>query len=567
MGRLSIKNNLFLLMALAIIGLTIPAFIILKSQMLYDKKEKTRNLVESAYSVAEYYYKLSKDGNISEEDAKKEALKSIKALRYNGKEYFWVNDSELPYPKMIMHATNAKLDGKTLDAQKFNCATSMQSGEDGKTIDTDGKKNLFQAFVEVCKEKGSGYVIYEWPKPKESGGLTEETYPKLSYVKQFEPWGWVIGSGIYIDDLNEAFLSTVFKNTPLILPIVVILLILSFGIIRSISGSIKQVVSPISQLAASIQKGEADLRVQIETKTKNELNEIVKAVNIFIESVRNTIEYAKKNAIENASISTELSQTSLNIGKRVEQDVEIINSIFEDAKSIIGKVSESVKATEESRANVLEANKALEESRAKLSKMVHAVQNSVEVEMEFAIKLQALATEADKVKDVLSVIGEIADQTNLLALNAAIEAARAGEHGRGFAVVADEVRKLAERTQKSLQETNATINSIVQSINDAAGQMNENAEEIKSLGNNSIEIEDSIEKTVEIMHGTVETISSLTESSITNANQIQQISGMLEKINQTAHVNSRSVEEIASSTEYLSKMTESLNQRLKQFTT
>ncbi len=567
MGRLSIKNNLFLLMALAIIGLTIPAFIILKSQMLYDKKEKTRNLVESAYSVAEYYYKLSKDGNISEEDAKKEALKSIKALRYNGKEYFWVNDSELPYPKMIMHATNAKLDGKTLDAQKFNCATSMQSGEDGKTIDTDGKKNLFQAFVEVCKEKGSGYVIYEWPKPKEGRGLTEETYPKLSYVKQFEPWGWVIGSGIYIDDLNEAFMSTVFKNTPLILPIVVILLILSFGIIRSISGSIKQVVSPISQLAASIQKGEADLRVQIETKTKNELNEIVKAVNIFIESVRNTIEYAKKNAIENASISTELSQTSLNIGKRVEQDVEIINSIFEDAKSIIGKVSESVKATEESRANVLEANKALEESRAKLSKMVHAVQNSVEVEMEFAIKLQALATEADKVKDVLSVIGEIADQTNLLALNAAIEAARAGEHGRGFAVVADEVRKLAERTQKSLQETNATINSIVQSINDAAGQMNENAEEIKSLGNNSIEIEDSIEKTVEIMHGTVETISSLTESSITNANQIQQISGMLEKINQTAHVNSRSVEEIASSTEYLSKMTESLNQRLKQFTT
>jgi len=567
MGKLSIKNNLFLLIALAIIGLTIPAFIILKSQMLNDKKEKTRNLVESAYSVAEYYYKLSKEGNISEEEAKKEALNSIKALRYDKKEYFWVNDSGLPYPKMIMHATNSKLDGKTLDNEKFNCATSMQAGEDGKTVNTDGKKNLFQAFVEVCKEKGSGYVIYEWPKPKEGGGLTDETYPKLSYVKQFEPWGWVIGSGIYIDDLNEAFMSTVFKNTPLILPIIVILLILSFAIIKSVSGSIREVVSPISQLAASIQRGEADLRVRIETKTKNELNEIVKAVNIFIESVRDAIEYAKQNAVENASISTELSQTSLNIGKRVEQDVEIINSIFEDAKIVIGKVSESVKATEKSKANVLEANEALEESRAKLSKMVNEVQNSVEVEMEFAIKLQALANEADKVKEVLSVIGEIADQTNLLALNAAIEAARAGEHGRGFAVVADEVRKLAERTQKSLQETNATISSIVQAINDAAEQMSENAEDIKSLGNNSVEIEESIEKTVEIMHATVETISSLTESSVTNANQIQQISTMLEKINQTAHVNSRSVEEIASSAEYLSRMTESLNQRLKQFAT
>ncbi len=567
MGKLSIKNNLFLLIALAIIGLTIPAFIILKSQMLNDKKEKTRNLVESAYSVAEYYYKLSKDGNISEEEAKKEALNSIKALRYDKKEYFWVNDSNLPYPKMIMHATNSKLDGKTLDNEKFNCATSMQAGEDGKTVNTDGQKNLFQAFVEVCKEKGSGYVIYEWPKPKEGGGLTDETYPKLSYVKQFEPWGWVIGSGIYIDDLNEAFMSTVFKNTPLILPIIIILLVLSFAIIKSVSSSIREVVSPISRLAASMQRGEADLRMRIETKTKNELNEIVKAVNIFIESVRSAIEHAKQNAVENASISTELSQTSLNIGKRVEQDVEIINSIFEDAKIVIGKVSESVKATEKSKANVLKANEALEESRAKLSKMVDAVQNSVEVEMEFATKLQELANEADKVKGVLSVIGEIADQTNLLALNAAIEAARAGEHGRGFAVVADEVRKLAERTQKSLQETNATINSIVQSINDAAVQMNENAKDIRSLGNNSIEIEESIEKTVEIMHSTVETISELSESSSANANQIQRISGMLEKINQTAHVNSRSVEEIASSAEYLSRMTESLNQRLKQFAT
>jgi methyl-accepting chemotaxis protein len=567
MGKLSIKNNIFLLMALAVIGLITPAFIVLKSQMLTDKKEKTRNVVESAYSVVEHYYKLSKEGNMSEDVAKAEALRTIKALRYSGKEYFWVNDTTLPYPKMIMHATNSKLDGKTLDAEKFNCATSMQAGDDGKPESTDGKKNLFQAFAEVCKDKGSGFVIYEWAKPKEGGGLTEETYPKLSYVKEFKEWGWVVGSGIYIDDLNAAFMQTILGNLIYIVPIIILLVVMSVKIISSVSGSIKGVVSPISELANSITKGEADLRVKIEPKTKNELNEIADAVNIFIGAVRNTIGHAKMTALENASVSTELAQTSLNIGRRVEEDVGTINHIFEDAKMIIADVTKSVEYTEKSKANVVSANEALQKSKTELGKMVVAVQNSVQVEIEFAHKLQTLSEEADKVKGVLSVIGDIADQTNLLALNAAIEAARAGEHGRGFAVVADEVRKLAERTQKSLQETNATISTIVQSINDAADQMGANAEEIKMLGDSSLVIDGSIEKTVEIMNGTVNDISRLAERSANNAQSMQNISDMLEKINDTAHINSRSIEEIAASTEYLNKMTDGLNQKLRQFTT
>lgn len=161
MNSISIKNNIFVLIALAVVGLMTPAFIVLKSQMLTDKKEKTKNVVESAYSVAGHYYKLYKDGNISEDAAKAEALKTIKSLRYGGNEYFWVNDTTLPYPKMIMHSTNSKLDGVTLSAEKFNCATGVQAGDDGATESTDGKKNLFQAFAEICKAKGSGFVTYE----------------------------------------------------------------------------------------------------------------------------------------------------------------------------------------------------------------------------------------------------------------------------------------------------------------------------------------------------------------------------------------------------------------------
>ncbi len=334
-----------------------------------------------------------------------------------------------------------------------------------------------------------------------------------------------------------------------------------------VTSSIKASVQRAKESCEHIRRTK-DLSIKIEIGTKDEINETMESVNALLEDVRKAIGEAKHNAIENASIAEELSSTSLEIGKRAEEEASTVLHTTNDTKIVALKMNNASSRATQVRQISVDAQESLCVAQNSLHETIRQLDQTVEAEFAINDRLNHLSSEAEQVKSVLDVIGDIADQTNLLALNAAIEAARAGEHGRGFAVVADEVRKLAERTQKSLIETNATINVIVQSINDISGDMNKNAKRIEELSALSVKVSSQTDEAVAMLNKSVEASDEVAVDTKENMQLIN--TSVIEKIgviNELSSSNARSVEEIAGAAEHLANLSGKLNNTLSQFKT
>ena len=205
--RLRIATKLWLLIAIfTAVGVAdnLSEMAFIGQQMHAEKEIQLKHLVEAAHTVLQSYERAAKAGRLPENVARQQAADAVRQMHYGALEYFWIHDLARPVPGMVMHPTVPALDGKSLADSRFDRATSMRSGAEGAYQKLTGS-NLFVAMNQAIAATGEGFVTYDWPKPIAAGGVTEQLYPKLSYVKKFDAWGWVIGSGIYIDDLDAEY--------------------------------------------------------------------------------------------------------------------------------------------------------------------------------------------------------------------------------------------------------------------------------------------------------------------------------------------------------------------------
>ena len=524
---------------LALVALFAVVLINSRNELLNDRKEKVRNLVETAHTQIAYYEQQVKAGKLELAAAQQLAMDTLRNARYDSKEYFWINDY---HPKMVMHPIKPELQGQDLTNNK----------------DASGKQH-FVEFVNVVKRDGAGFVDYLWSKP----GL-DAPLPKLSYVKGFEPWGWIIGTGIYIDDVDAKFREQAIRLALWGLGIggfiAISLMLLSRNIVRTLGGD-PSVASAITKRIAS-----GDLATPVERAAGND-DSLLANIASMQETLRNMISSIVSNASQVADAADRLLVASEEVAQRASQQSDAASSMAASVEEMAVSIDQVKENASEAHGISREAGALSEDGAAVIHNAAHEMRKISDAVQSSSQIVEELGRQSDHITSIVNTIKDIADQTNLLALNAAIEAARAGEQGRGFAVVADEVRKLAERTSLSTTEITDMVSKIQTGTRNAVSSMQSGVEQVSNgvelankAGDSINQIRDGALRVTDVVNGISDSIS---EQSIAS-NDIAQ---KLETIAQMSEESAIAVRHTADAARHLQSLSVSLHQTVERFRT
>ncbi len=537
--RFKIAHRLWVLPLVITLGFiiyTLYASVQLKDRLLDDRYEKTRHVVETAWHVIDHFYKDAQTGHISEDEAKQLAMNTIKSLRYEENDYFWIHNNDL---KVVMHPIKPALDGQDVSGLK----------------DPEGTK-LFVEMVKVVKRDGAGFVPYLWPKPN-----SDQPVEKISYVKGFKAWGWVVGSGIYLDDVDQVFKSTLTRMSIIAVAVVLV----SVAVVILIAQSI---INPIGTTASALQdiaEGEGDLTKRLSVFGNDEVACFRVSFNSFVGKIHDLVIEVQKG-VDGLTTATDSlggnSTRSIECVSQQKQDTELVataaQEMYQVSVSMAENATDAADQAQSAQQKTQSGQTLLNGSISDINQLSEQISAAVAV-------IDKLANSTDEIGSVVEVIRGIAEQTNLLALNAAIEAARAGEQGRGFAVVADEVRTLAGRTQQSTEEINDMISKLQGGAKDAVEAIESSQKYTESTAEKAKEAGDSLSEIANAMDSILGVNTQIASAIEEQSSVAQEIETSITSITETAASAEQIVNETDSSAKSLRELADRLRMQVGNF--
>ncbi|HJV35004.1 methyl-accepting chemotaxis protein [Geomonas sp.] len=500
---LSISITTVTLIVLGVLFYVLPY---MEKQLMGEKIAATRGVVEVAYSILQDRLSDVKDGKLTVEQAQKSALEELRDLRYHGSEYFWINDLDA---KMLMHPMKPEMVGKS----------------QSETKDPAGKR-IFVECVNVCKEKGEGEVAYQWAKPG-----SNQPVPKISYVKLMKEWGWVVGSGIYVDDVQSEMNKMKWQVIGGTILLSLVIFAFAWLVARKIKLALDQAIGASQRIASG------DLTAQLEVASADETGELLGSLKEMNDGLARIVGEVRNGAESIATATEQIAAGNADLSQRTEEQATALQETASSMEELTSTVRQNADNAQAANQLAIKASGVAVRGGEVIGRVVRT--------------MESITDSSRKISDIIGVIDGIAFQTNILALNAAVEAARAGEQGRGFAVVASEVRSLAQRSAAAAKE----IKSLIE---DSVGKVQDGSRLVEEAGRTTEEIVTSIRQVTDIM-------AEISAASVEQSTGIEQVNNAITQMDDVTQQNAALVEEAAAAAESLEEQAQQLVEVVARF--